>query len=154
MIPQDPKGINFLFSKKKNKLLEESLISLFNRTLIRSNRGASYTWHFVRLQRKKEGLHQPSPEKEAITSDRDKDNTIRQNSRNSVGRMGISASQASFLHKECLWSVKQRLDTLTSCTPVGWHRKTYSATAVSLTHTQSVNPEHSASCSKFLPAKS
>lgn len=58
MIPQDPKGINFLFSKKKNKLLKESLISLFNRTLIRSNRGASYTWHFVRLRRrKKEGLH-------------------------------------------------------------------------------------------------
>lgn len=59
MIPQDPKGINFLFSKKKkktkNKLLEESLISLFNHTLIRSNRGASYTWHFVRLQRKKRG---------------------------------------------------------------------------------------------------
>lgn len=45
------------YSQKKNKLLEESLISLFNRTLIRSNRGASYTWHFVRLQRKKEGLH-------------------------------------------------------------------------------------------------
>lgn len=55
MIPQDPKGINFILSKKKS--LEESLISVFNRTLIRSNRGTSYTWHFVRLQRKKEGLH-------------------------------------------------------------------------------------------------
>lgn len=52
MIPQDPKGINFLLSSKK-KSLKESLISLFNHTLIRSNRGTSYTWHFVRLQREK-----------------------------------------------------------------------------------------------------
>lgn len=52
------RGLISYSRKKKNKLLKESLISLFNRTLIRSNRGASYTWHFVRLQRrKKEGLH-------------------------------------------------------------------------------------------------
>lgn len=65
MIPQDPKGINFLLLEK-NKSLVESLISLFNHALIRSSRGTSYTWHFVRLQERGrerggggKGLHQP-----------------------------------------------------------------------------------------------
>lgn len=51
MILQDPKGINFLLLEK-NKSLVESLISLFNHALIRSSRGTSYTWHFVRLQKR------------------------------------------------------------------------------------------------------
>lgn len=74
MIPQDPKGINFLLLEK-NKSLVESLISLFNHALIRSSRGTSYTWHFVRLQkreqeREREGERPAlaSPEEEASTS--------------------------------------------------------------------------------------
>lgn len=66
MIPQDPKGINFSLRGKKHKSLVESLISVFNRTLIRNNRGTSYTWHLVRLQ-EKNGAALASPEEEKST---------------------------------------------------------------------------------------
>lgn len=71
MIPQDPKGINFLLLEK-NKSLVESLISLFNHALIRSSRGTSYTWHFCEIaggrERERERPALASPEEEASTS--------------------------------------------------------------------------------------
>lgn len=42
--------ISLSLEEKENKSLVESLISLFNQALIRSNRGTSYTWYLVRLQ--------------------------------------------------------------------------------------------------------
>ena len=72
MILKDPKGINFLFLpwKKREKKIQlvESLISLFNHALIRSNRGTSHTWHLERLQQRKEGPALVSPEVVASAS--------------------------------------------------------------------------------------
>lgn len=66
------------YSLKKNKSLVESLISLFNHALIRSSRGTSYTWHFVRLQKREQAREAgggergrpalASPEEETSTS--------------------------------------------------------------------------------------
>lgn len=99
----------------------ESLISLFNHTLIRSNRGTSYTWHFVRLQEKKKGacisLSRGGGERIRLRQRR-RNQTEQQDVR--VGRMGMGASQASFSHKAQLSSGKPRLDTCTRCTLV-WH---------------------------------
>lgn len=55
MILQDPKGINFSLLEKNTSRVE-SLISLFNHALIRSNRGTSYTWHFGRLGEKETSI--------------------------------------------------------------------------------------------------
>lgn len=91
----------------KKQIMVESLISLFNRALIRSNRGTSYTWHLVRLQeREKKGPALASPEEEASTSGWDKDDAIRQNSRTrELGEWGSellkphSHTKASFLRQ-------------------------------------------------------
>ena len=116
MILRDPKGINFSLLGKKNKSLVESLISLFNHALIRSNRGTSYTWHLVRLQEeKKRGPALVPPEEEASTSGSDK----RQHKQTEqqevwVGRGGIGASQAPYPQCTCFhWQT--RLDIHTHC---------------------------------------
>lgn len=101
--------------KKKNKSLVESLISLFNHTLIRSNRGTSYTWHWVRLQEKKRACISLSRGGGEHIRLRQRRHNQTEQQEVWVGRMGIWASQAPFPHKAHL-SGKHRLDTHTHCT--------------------------------------
>lgn len=133
MILQDPKGINFLLLEK-NKSLVESLISLFNHALIRSNRGTSYTWHLVRLQEKKRACISLSRGGGEHIRLRQRRHNQTEQQEAWVGRMGIWAPQAPFPHKAHLSWGKPRLDTCTFCTVVWSHSFNISSYTVAGTH--------------------